>query len=164
MLKQNPKYAIHSIYKSREDPTLKERDSSANAPIMHREFEVHGEYNFGGLELRGLGWRRVQPLYDEGDEIIAIVKNGVREDPSKIPVSKRYHAKKTIVYSNENAVIIMHIDRKSHHHEIDISLKKFSESNSKYIENTRRLLEHLLGCKLDERKLNGDLLEKIVEN
>lgn len=164
-LKENEKYMVHKIYSNKDSRNQKAEDSSEYISIMHKQFETIGEYKFGKLDLMRFGWRRIQPICDEEDEIVTVIeKDGTKINESKILPSKKYNPQKTLVYSNEKAVIVMSINRESNYHEIDISLKNYSDINPQIIEETKRMLENALECKLNEKKRGLSLINKIESN
>jgi hypothetical protein len=107
---------------------------------MHKTFEMKGDFNLEGLEkLTKKEWTRLNPSLEEN----------------------RTYSEETFVYGNPQAIIILSANYETNYHQIDISLKKYSEDNIKNIENIKLLLENKLEKKINEKKETLDLIDKL---
>lgn len=120
-----------------------EENSSEPTPIMHELYEINGIYDFDGLDLREYGWRKIHPCTNEQ-----------RKDPEE-----------TLVYTGPQGIAIMHLNYETHYHQVDITLKNYSENNPGTMENLKLMFERNLECKLKERRESPlDLMDKIESN
>jgi hypothetical protein len=109
-------------------------------PIMHKTFEMKGDFNLENLEkLTKTEWTRLNPSLEENE----------------------IYSEETLVYGNPEAIVIISANYETNYHQIDINLKKYSEDNIKNIENIRLLLENRLEKKINEKKETSDLIDKL---
>jgi hypothetical protein len=134
MLNENPKYKLWRYTSKKEDFCLEPR------PIMHKTFEMNGKFSLDGLEKLTEGeWKRIHPTLEEH-----------RTDPEE-----------TLVYGNPEAIVIISANYETDYHQIDISLKKYSENNIQIIENIKLILENKLEKKITETKESTNLINEI---
>jgi hypothetical protein len=132
-LKQNEKYKVHKIHSS----INKEEHLSKSNPIMHKSFFMKGKYDFNGLDLKGYGWKKIHALTQQQ-------KNKLEEDPSNIDYEE------TMVYSGPQGTAVMYLNYKTDNHNIDITLRGYSENNLERIERLKSMFESELEGKLNE--------------
>jgi hypothetical protein len=134
MINENPKYKLWRYSNKKEALYLEPR------PIMHKTFEMNGKFSLDGLEKLTKGeWKRLHPTLEEH-----------RTDPEE-----------TLVYGNPEAIIIISANYETDYHQIDISLKRYSENNLQTIENIKLILESKLEKKINEKKESSDLINEI---
>jgi hypothetical protein len=129
----------------------KEIDSSREYPVMHKSFFMKGTYDFDGLDLSEYGWKRIHALTLQQ-------KGKLEKDPEYIDYLE------TIVYSGPQGTAVMYLNYKTDNHNIDITLRNYSENNQEKIENLKLMLERSLEGKLDNVDPNSNLIEEVGEN
>jgi hypothetical protein len=106
-------------------------------PIMHRVFEINGDYNFADLDFSAYGWTNPHPN-DKNETIALVNKDGT--------VTKKESIPKNQIYKGYDGTIIMHIDcdkQQSNYHLIHVRLRESAgelENNLKY-EKIKKMIE-----------------------
>jgi hypothetical protein len=147
-------------YNNRDSENQRVENSSEVKPIMHKQFETRGIFNFGELELGAYGWVRTYPLNVEENIITMSVK-----DEKNITREKRKSQEedylKTYIFDSKNATAVLSLDFKEHYHQMDLFLKTQSGGNQAIIKEIKIMFERGLKCELTELKKKG-ILEEIV--
>jgi len=132
----NKKYEIYNGM-NKESEVTKPKD------VNYARFEIKGKPDFGLLkELQKDGFRELAPI-----------------------LRKFEVAKETYAYSSNSTMIILYVNRKTHYHEVDITLKNEGVNNPEKIDFAKSLLEKILGFELiDPTKSTSDLIEEVGEN
>jgi len=142
-MKQNNRYKIPNIHSGLD----KKGDLSEPTPVMYKEFEMKGKYNFDELDLREYGWKRIHPSINQ----------------------HRTAPEETFVYSGPQGTTIMHLNYETHNHQVGILLKNYSKNDSETIENIKLMFERNLEGKLNDKEelpISNliDLIDKIESN
>jgi hypothetical protein len=136
--------------------TKKEKNPLVERPIMHKAFYMKGELNLDGLEeLTKKNW--------EESDLIGLEELTKKNWKKLYPlVENKEKTERTLVYANPNVTAIISPNYATNYHEIDITLKNYSNENPQIIEGVKNIIEKSLNCKLNEKQNN--LTDKLESN
>ncbi len=120
-----------------------ESEVDKSEDVKYGNFGIKGKPDFGLLkELQKDGFRKLAPILREFEV-----------------------AKETYAYSSNSVLVVLYANRETNYHEVNIIPKEKSLEDSSIINNTKSLLEKILGFELTDPTIpSHNLIEEVGKN